>query len=61
VLGTVISNKMSKTVFFGIVQGTMWNLTGTTLGYKIGNWQWWLILVIGSLICALIYSKCKDK
>jgi hypothetical protein len=53
------SDEMIKKVL-GITQGLMWSFFNSSIGNKVTDWQWWAILVIGAIVFAVIYHKCKD-
>lgn len=51
---------MKKSTFFGLTQGFMWGTLTISLGFKIDDWQFWVIILGGSVIFAIIYNVCKE-
>lgn len=51
---------MKKNIFFGITEGLMLSFFNSSIGNKVTDWQWWVILITGTIVFGVIYHKCKD-
>ena len=51
---------MKKTRFFSAINGVMWSFIAKDFGYRIDDFQWWAIFIIGIITTTIIYSFCKD-
>jgi len=47
---------MKRNIFFNLVVGGFIGLTTSFYGYKITNWQFWLILTGGIIVLDIVYN-----